>query len=82
MKERDRCIIFLEHNGWRCDIYNTIDDYTSYYRKEYFSIDINDEEIVFLSDFGDIYHCNINYYTLIGFLMEFRQLSCNYTSIK
>lgn len=81
MKTKDRCIIFLEQNGWKCDI--ATDDYTFYYRDcDHFGIDINDKEIVIIADIGDIENLPINYYALIGFLMEYRQIDCGYTSVK
>ena len=82
MKEKDRCIICLEQNGWKCDIDDATDDYTSYYKDGCIGVDFDNEEMVFISDIGDFLHVPINYYTLIGVLMEYRQITCNYTSIK
>jgi len=82
MKARDRCIIFLEQNGWKCDIDTPTSEYTSYFKEGYIGIDFNDNEMVFISDVGDFLHEPINYFTLVGVLMEYRQIDCGYTSIK
>lgn len=82
MKEKNRCIIFLEKNGWKCNIDTIKDEYTSYYKNGYIAVDIGADEMVFISDIGDFLHVSINYYTLVGVLMEYRQIDCNYSSVK
>jgi len=81
LSERSRCLLFLEENGWSCDIDNPTDCYTSYWKDGYFGIDIDDNEIVFINSTGDFIHIAINYYTLIGVLMEYRQIDCNYKQV-
>jgi hypothetical protein len=82
MKARNRCIIFLEQNGWRCDIDTPTEGYTCYVKNGYMGVDIGADEMVFISDTGDFLHVPINYYTLVGVLMEYRQIDCNYASVK
>jgi hypothetical protein len=81
MKERYRCIIFLEQNGWKCEIDTPIEAHACYYKNGYVGVDIGADEMVFISDTGDFLHVPINYYSLIGILMEYRQIDCNYVSI-
>ena len=82
MKAKDRCIIFLEQNGWKCDIDTPTNEYTSYCKDGYIGVDFNDNEMVFISDTGDFLHVPINYYTLVGVMMEYRQIDCGYVSVK
>ena len=82
MKERDRCIMFLTQNGWPCAIDDPTEQYTSFYREGYIGVDFDETEMVFVSDNGDFLHVPINYYTLVGVFMEYRQIDCNYASIK
>lgn len=82
MKERDKCILFLQQNGWRCDIDNSSDEYDSYYKDGHIGIDFDGDIMVFIGEVGDFLHEKINYFTLIGVLMEYRQIGCAYTSIK
>ena len=72
--------MFLENNGWSCDIDNPTDGYTSYYKEGNISVDIDNDELVFISDTGDFLHEQINYFTLIGVLIENRQIGFNYKS--
>lgn len=82
MKARDRCIIFLEQNGWKCDIDTPTEAYTSYNKEGYLGIDLGQDEIVLISDNGDFLHLPINYYSLVGALVEYRQVDFNYISVK
>lgn len=82
MRERDICIAFLEQNGWKADTQtDPFEEYHTYYKEAYYSIDIDSEEIVIVAGVGDIAHLAINYYTLIGWLIEHRQIGCNYLSM-
>lgn len=82
MKEKDKCILFLQQNGWRCDIDNPSEEYDSYYKEGYIGVDFDGNRMVFIGENGDFLHELINYYTLIGVLMEYRQIDCGYASIK
>ena len=82
MKEKDRCIIFLEQNGWRCDTDDSSEDYTTYFKTNHYGVDFDNDKMVFICDSGDFLHLPISYYALIGVLMEYRQITCGYTSIK
>lgn len=82
MIAKDKCIIFLEQNGWRCDIDTPTDEYTSYHKDGYIDVDFNNDEMVFISNTGDFLHEPINYYTLVGVMIEFRQIDFGYASVK
>lgn len=83
MKARDRCVIFLEQNGWKYDIDTPTEEYTSYFKNGYIGVDIGADEMVFISDTGDFLHTPVDYYALVGVLMEYRQIDCiNYVSVK
>lgn len=81
-KERQRCIEFLKQNGWKLvsPQYEN-DDYDSYFKEDSIGVEINDHEMVFIDEFGDFLHSTINYYTLVGVMIECRQVGWNYTSI-
>lgn len=81
IEQRERVVEFLKKNGWSFE----------YEDKQYWTfnkegsceiqVSVNDDKIVLLDDTGDFLHLYINYYTLIGVLMEYRQIACNYKSI-
>jgi hypothetical protein len=86
LKESEKCINFLENNGWKFsntekDMNPEIEIDCNYYDKpNRFSvgIDSTEDKITFLDDSGDIYTCDMNIYALIGFLLDHAQIACNY----
>ena len=76
---KEKITKFLELNGWE---YLGMEDYISYGKDGYLGVDFDDNEIVLIGDVGDILHLPINYYALVGALIEYRQLSFNYASVK
>ena len=81
MKEVDRCIEFLEKNDY-IKMYS--DDSKEEYQTLYWdngnisSIDLFEDEIVFVDGSGDWLHLPCNYYALIGALLHFSQISIGY----
>ena len=81
MKEVDRCIEFLEKNDY-IKMYS--DDSKEEYQTLYqdngniSSIDLNEDEIVFVDGSGDWLYLPCNYYALIGALLHFSQISVGY----
>ena len=70
-----KCLRFLKSNGWE---YNKD---VKYYEKDYcISVDISPKEIVIIDGNGEYMTVDTNYYTLIGILIELRQVSMNYIS--
>lgn len=69
MNEKEKCIKFLNANGWvfsysEKDIDE--DGKEDYYDKpDCLTVGIDDEHITFFDDTGDIYYCDINVYTLL-----------------
>lgn len=76
----EKCENFLNVNGYIPmydeDALKDGQDYQTYYKdsETLFSIDINDEEIVFIDDFGDFLHLPVNFYCLLGALIHYRQI--------
>jgi hypothetical protein len=88
LSKSEKCTNFLINNGWKfafndndenedenCDHYDKINCFS-------ISIDHITKKITFFDDSGDIYTCDINIYTLIGFLIHHRQVTCTYNSFK
>lgn len=80
MKTSLRCKQFLIQNGWTYDPVSKIGS-GAYIKGTSIAIDFGDDEIVLLDDTGDFLHLPMNYYALVGALIEFRQLPLNYQSI-
>jgi hypothetical protein len=81
--QRGKCHVFLTANGWEAVPEEEKDShYESYRHKSLCTIDMDDEELVFVDDTGDFLHLPLNYYALIGALIEYRQLAINYKSVK
>jgi len=78
-REIGRCKRFLNANGWEY----LPGDPGAYHVPESFSIELNsgDDEIVFVNDTGDFLHLPLNYYALVGALVELRALKANYISV-
>jgi hypothetical protein len=82
-KEIGICKQFLLENGWSKDHDESeACEFDSYHKNNSISIDISDSEIVFIDDSGDFLHLDLNYFTLVGLLIEYRQVGFNYTSTK
>lgn len=78
---RHRCIDFLILNGWKM-AEDCGEEFDSFYKDGHIGVDISRDEIVFVSDIGDILHLPMNYYALLGALLEYRELAYNYISVK
>jgi len=78
MDEREKCISFLERNGYvQCltDGNSVTLEHTS---SSVSDIDIVYDEIVFVGDGGDWLHIPVNYYALIGAMIHFSQIGVGY----
>jgi len=78
LSELDKCIRFLIANGWELEEYCAKEEFRSYSKECHYGIDISDGEIVFIDDTGDFLHLPINYYSLVGVLVHYRQISFNF----
>ena len=66
MNERQKIHNFLKKNGWQ---YNEKDEEYSHYDCDgRVSVDVGNDEIVFVGDIGDFAHIPLNYYALVGFV--------------
>ena len=82
MKELDKCIKFLKDNGY-IKLHDNLNDCEEYQtmckdNNEVMGIDLNEDEIVFISDEGDWLHIPCNYYALIGACIHYSQLGVGY----
>ena len=77
--EREKCREFLEANGWKNrEEYRNGD---SFWKNGCIGIDITDDgRMVFIGESGDFLERPTDKYTLIGVLLEYRQLPINYNS--
>lgn len=82
MNEQLKCEQFLKANGYRFIGNDNGDEWWSYAKDGAYGVDLGNREIVFLDDSGDFLHLPINYYTLVGALIELRQIGCVYISTK
>jgi len=80
IKELIRCKKFLVRNGWLQDEESKNEEYATFYKDEHITIDVSDSEIVFISISGDFLHLDVNYFALVGALVEYRQVSFGYVS--
>jgi hypothetical protein len=80
MTELEKCIEFLTKNGWEFDATSKDSDYMLYTKGDLVGVDINKHEIVFVGGEGDFLHLPVNYYVLIGALLEHRQVTTSYIS--
>ena len=72
-------IKFLLNNGYSQDIDDSDNEVTTFTSNaKLMTVEVWDEEIVFIDGTGDFLHLPLNYYALIGGLMEFRQIAINY----
>lgn len=72
-------IEFLLKNGYKEDIEKGA-EYRSFFKNGLSSIDVNNDEIVFIGEEGDWLHIPANYYALIGALLHHRQMATNYVA--
>lgn len=80
-KTKERCKQFLVENGWKHDVDNDDGDYESYYKTTHPIVDIGNDEIVFVDNNGDFLHLPVNYYALIGGLIECQMIDMGYKSV-
>jgi hypothetical protein len=76
---KEKVIEFIIANGWVRD--GKEDYYETYIKENNIAFDIDGDEIVVLSDIGDIAHFNINVniiYTLLGYLLHNRNIAIDY----
>ena len=71
-----RCIQFLLINKYKIE--EISDEGISFFKDDLCCVDLCNHEIVLIDDTGDFLHLPLNYYTLIGVLIELRQLPINY----
>ena len=80
-KELGRCKQFLIENGWKLN--NDDEDYESYYKAMCPTVDISKDAIYFfVSDNGDYLYLPVNYYALIGALIEYHFIDMGYKSVQ
>ena len=80
MTQNTRCRKFLINNGWRLDP-KCGGGSGAYINGEHCAVEVDGEEqIVFLDDTGDFLTVPVNYYALIGALLECRQITAGYIS--
>lgn len=79
-KEKERCIEFLKLNGWEFyfDDFDTGLEFITFNKDGCISVDVSDSELVFLGESGDFLHKPIDYFTLVGVLVSYRQLALNF----
>ena len=77
----EKCKEFFLLNGGKF-----IDQDDEYYNFDFqgfgISLALDNSEIIFIDYSGDFAHINMNYYELIGFMIENRMLGVGYKSIK
>lgn len=77
-KEKIKCVYFLRTNGWVLEASSEPLEFATFNKDGCISIDISDSEMVFLGESGDFLHKPIDYYTLVGVLVLYRQLAVNF----
>jgi len=77
MNEKDKVIDFLIKNGYTEDSEEN-SEYRSFYKDSLCSIDVGNDEIVFIGEEGDCLTIPLNWYALLGALLHNRQLAINY----
>lgn len=82
-KEHKRCIEFLKLNGWKsyCEDNDPDSEFVTFNKTGCISVDVSDSELVFLGETGDFLHRPIDYFTLIGVLVSYRQLAINFNQV-
>jgi hypothetical protein len=72
----DKIEKFLDLNNW--EQIDTGDGYRSWAKNNCFGFDIDDTEIVVIGEEGDICNLPLNYYALVGYCIEKRQIAVDY----
>jgi len=70
MTELEKCEYFLQKSGYVKD--DDESDYLSFHKKGFPSVDINEDEIVFINDTGDFLTLPLNYDKLVNILIKFK----------
>ena len=74
------CKKFLLLNGYHQAEEDEFENCTTFVKNNLSDVQICEDEIVFLNDNGDFLHLPLNYFALVGALMEFRQIGMGYIS--
>lgn len=74
-----KCVRFLKNNGWKYDA-KAAGGAGVYIKDSLVAVELQKDNIILLDDTGDFLYLPMNYYALVGALMEFRQVSANYVS--
>ncbi len=74
--EYTRCKKFIEQNGW------TLTEDVTYIKGELCAIDLFPDCIVLRDDTGDFLHLPLNYFALLGALLDYRQISVSYITVQ
>lgn len=77
--ERRKCVKLLFSEGYKFDCQE--DDEVYYSKEGNFTVSINTDEITFFDDNGDFLYLDLSYYGLIGALVSYRQISCNFKKV-
>ncbi len=81
MDERFKCKRFLVNNGFKEKPFkeDTREGWQFRYSKQGMpDIEVETDEIVFISDVGDWLHIPLNLFALIGALMHYRMIATDY----
>jgi len=81
MGDHKRCKRFVEENGWEYSPINAGGG-GCHIKGNLCAVEIDKDEIVLLDDTGDFLHLPVNYYALVGALLELRQISTSYVSVR
>lgn len=79
IKEALHIVGFLLMNGYTEDLDNDSPQYRTFHKDGLSSIDVDDKEVVLISDKGDWLHLPLNIFAVIGALIHYRQLPTSYT---
>ena len=74
MTEKDRCILFLKQNGWNENEWTTDDMFSVYHKKDHYNVFIGDKELLIVEGVSIIEGLPVNYFALVGVLLEYRQI--------
>jgi hypothetical protein len=80
MNHRKRCERFLKVNGWKYDP-KTQNGCGYYLNGDHCAVDVTGDQIVLIDDSGDFLHLPINYYALVGAMLESKQITAVYKSV-
>ena len=70
------CEKLLELNGWKFD-----ENWGVYVKEHQVAVEFYMNELVLIDGTGDFLHIPVNYYALVGALIECKQISVNYKNI-